>query len=196
MVPQFFHWLFEFSSHASSSLILVSDKFAKLFLNSMTIKSISIAILSVFIVAGLLIELTGCRGNNQPEGKSGQGEVASSANAAEELSPELKSGQEIYKKYCLSCHQAKGTGVSGMYPPLMGNAQLKVSTDTLIYTLLKGKAGKVVVNGNEYAGIMAPHNFLSDEQIANVLNYILNGMNKFNMQVKVEEVSAIRARVK
>ncbi len=115
-------------------------------------------------------------------------------NQSEALTKELVAGQEIYKKYCLSCHQASGKGVSGMYPPLLANPDLKSGSDSLIQTVLRGKAGRLVVNGNDYVGIMAPQNYLSDEQVANVLNFVRNGMNKFNVQIKPEEVAAVRAK--
>ena len=83
-----------------------------------------------------------------------------------------------------------------MYPPLAGNAGLKGQTDSLINTVLRGKAGKIEVNGNIYVGIMASHNYLTDEQVANVLNYVLNGMNKFNLKIKPSEVNNIRKELK
>jgi mono/diheme cytochrome c family protein len=146
----------------------------------------------LFSIIIIILQSTGCSG----EKTSNTGSLASDKVQTEALSKDLMAGQEIYKKYCLSCHQASGKGVSGMYPPLEANPNLTLSTDTLIYTVLRGRAGKMVVNGNDYAGIMAPHNFLSDEQVANVLNFVLNGMNKFNLSIKAEEVTRIRAKVK
>ena len=142
----------------------------------------------------IIFLLLSCSG----EKKSNPGNTVSAnsgtAIQSETLSKDLLAGQEIYKKYCLSCHQASGKGVSGMYPPLLGNPDLKLRSDSLIMTVLKGKAGRLLVNGNEYAGIMAPQNFLSDEQVSNVLNFVRNGMNKYNIQVKPEEVAAVRGK--
>jgi len=146
--------------------------------------------LAGLIILGVTIFLIiNCSGE-----KKSNTESATSAIQSEALSKDLLAGQEIYKKYCLSCHQANGKGVSGMYPPLLANPDLKLSSDSLIHTVLRGKAGRLVVNGNDYVGIMAPQNYLSDEQVANVLNFVRNGMNKFNVQVKPEEVGAIRAK--
>ena len=144
-----------------------------------------------FVYIFLIFLLVSCSGQN----KSGSKDAAG-VSQTETLSKNLSAGQEIYKKYCLSCHQANGKGVSGMYPPLAGNPNLKLSNDSLIYIVLLGKAGKIQVNGKEYVGIMAPHNYLSDEQVSNVLNFLLNGLNNFDMQVKSSEVSQIRTKIK
>ena len=138
----------------------------------------------------LLVQIYSCSGG------SGNGQSNSGNSSELTGSKELQNGQDIYKRYCLSCHQAKGNGVPGMYPPLAGNPQLAVSKDSLIVTILRGKAGQVVVNGTTYAGIMAPHNFLSNEQVANVLNYVLKGMNKSDLSVSAEEVNSVRQKLK
>ena len=141
-----------------------------------------------------LLLMISCSGDKKlNSGNSSQEKTTIQTDA---LSKDLQEGQDIYKRYCLSCHQANGKGVMGMYPPLAGNASLNGQTDSLIYTVLRGKAGKVEVNGNVYAGIMASHNYLTDEQVANVLNYVLNGMNKFNLKIKPSEVSVIRKELK
>ena len=146
----------------------------------------------LFVLPALLI--LSCSG--EKKSNSGNSSSEKTTIQTEVLSKDLQEGQDIYKRYCLSCHQANGKGVMGMYPPLAGNAGLKGQTDSLIYTVLRGKAGKVEVNGNVYVGIMASHNYLTDEQVANVLNYVLNGMNKFNFKIKPSEVSVIRKELK
>jgi mono/diheme cytochrome c family protein len=135
-------------------------------------------------------------------GKNKAGHAISSVDKAnpvikpQALTKDLEEGLDIYKHYCLSCHQQKGNGVSGMYPPLAGNSELKGSVDSLITIVLRGKAGRVEINGNVYSGIMASHNYLTDAQVADVLNYILNGMNKFNLKIDPSEVFLIRKMLK
>jgi mono/diheme cytochrome c family protein len=145
-------------------------------------------ILSLFILS--------CTGERKSSPDNSSTENAKSIVQPEILTKDLQEGLDIYKRYCLSCHQLKGNGVSGMYPPLAGNIDLKGPADSLIYTVLRGKAGKIEVNGAVYASVMAPHNYLTDDQVANVLNYLLNGMNKFNLQVRPAEVTHIRRKLK
>jgi mono/diheme cytochrome c family protein len=137
-----------------------------------------------------------CSGEKKRNPSNLTSDNSRAAVQTEVLSQELQAGQDIYKRYCLSCHQANGKGVSGMYPPLAGNSNLKGQSDSLINIVLRGKAGKVEVNGDVYIGIMASHNYLTDEQVANVLNYILNGMNKFSTKIAPYEVTVMRDKLK
>ena len=47
-------------------------------------------------------------------------------------------------------------------------------TKTLIENILNGQTGEIVVNGKKYNGQMLPYNYLTDEQIADVINYMKN----------------------
>jgi mono/diheme cytochrome c family protein len=149
-----------------------------------------------FYLSLLIFTLISCSGEKKSSRGSSKGENNKTVVQAEELSDDLQQGLDIYKRYCLSCHQSKGSGVYGMYPPLSGNPDLKGSSDSLITYVLRGKAGKIVVNGNDYSGIMPPQNYLSNEQVSLVLNYLLNGMNKLEKQISFEDVKAIRRTLK
>ena len=52
--------------------------------------------------------------------------------------------------------------------------------------------GKVTVNGKEYDSIM-PAQVLSDDEIANVLNYVYSAWGNSKKTVTPEEVKSIRA---
>jgi mono/diheme cytochrome c family protein len=152
-----------------------------------------ITVIKFAIITSVLFSCSGERKTN-PEGSAV--DASKTTTQTEALSTDLQEGLDIYKRYCLSCHQMKGNGVSGMYPPLAGNPDLKGPSDSLIYTVLRGKAGKIEVNGTVYSSIMAPHNYLTDEQVASVLNYLLHGMNKFSLEIHQSEVTAIRKKLK
>jgi nitrite reductase (NO-forming) len=49
-----------------------------------------------------------------------------------------------------------------------------------------------VVNGKTYNGTMVPMNYLSDEQIANVLTYVRNSWGNSGVAVTPQEVTRIR----
>jgi mono/diheme cytochrome c family protein len=73
-----------------------------------------------------------------------------------------QSGEDLYKGICQGCHMpdAKGAIGAGAYPALAGNARLVAA----IYPIT------VVINGQR---AMPPFGAaLSDEQIANVINYV------------------------
>jgi nitrite reductase (NO-forming) len=90
-------------------------------------------------------------------------------------------GKDVYTTNCLGCHQIQGEGLTGVYPPLAKSDHLTKDMTASITILLKGQKEEITVNGTKYSLPMAPTNHLSDQQIADVLNYIGNSWgNQFN----------------
>ena len=94
--------------------------------------------------------------------------------------PCLALGQEEGAKVfarCVPCHRGNGTGMVGMYPPLVKHAPevVKGSRTYLITVLLYGLQGKIDIEGQKigYDGIMPNQYSLKDEEVAAVLNYVL-----------------------
>lgn len=83
-------------------------------------------------------------------------------------------GKEVYELYCQSCHQENGTGIKDVNPPLAKADYMKNTANDLISIILQGSAMKLTVNGKKFYGSMTSQEYLSDEQIADVLNYIKN----------------------
>lgn len=86
-------------------------------------------------------------------------------------------GKALYAANCAMCHQAAGQGLAGVFPPLaksdyLMNLAKQKDRSELITIILKGKSGKIVVNGVEYNGVMTPVSGLSDEELASVLTYV------------------------
>jgi mono/diheme cytochrome c family protein len=104
----------------------------------------------------------------------------------------LLEGKTIYDKYCLACHQANGTGVPGMYPPLTDTNWIQGDKNRLIGILVAGLEGEIVVNNQVYRTAMPAHNYLSDNQIADVLTYIRNSFGNSASPIAPEEVQAYR----
>lgn len=93
------------------------------------------------------------------------------------LEEKLTQGETTYSQVCSACHQPTGAGVPGAFPPLNGGhaarlAQAEGGYDYLINTVLYGLQGAIEVGGMTYNGIMTPHGFLPDDQIAGVLTYV------------------------
>ena len=105
----------------------------------------------------------------------------------------MQRGENVYKTYCLACHQTNGTGNPGMFPPLDQTKKVLGNKDELIGIILHGLSGKIEVKGETYYQAMAPHNFLSDQQIADVLTYIRNSFGNSASMVTKEEVRKVRA---
>ncbi len=101
-------------------------------------------------------------------------------------------GKRVYDQYCKACHMADGSGIRGMHPPLIGNKTVNGRSDRLIEVTLKGKSGKIVIDGVEYNGIMPPHNHLTNQQIADVLTYVRQNFSNNSGPVTPEEVAKLR----
>lgn len=98
----------------------------------------------------------------------------------------------VYKKYCLVCHQADGSGVPGMYPPLGKGSWTGKDPKELVLILTKGLKGKVEVNGESYNSEMPAQVQLTDEEIADVLSYVRSNFGNSFDPVDVELVKKIR----
>ncbi|MGL6269575.1 MAG: c-type cytochrome [Chitinophagaceae bacterium] len=111
----------------------------------------------------------------------------------QEITESIKRGKEVYELNCMSCHMEDGKGIPGMNPPLAKADYLKKPATTLINVILKGQSGEVVVNGEKYNVMMPAQEYLTDMQIADVLNYIKNSWgNKIPGAVKPSMVEALR----
>jgi mono/diheme cytochrome c family protein len=99
-------------------------------------------------------------------------------------------GKRVYNK-CISCHQANGQGLPGIYPPLAGSDWMGKSPDILVRIIHNGLNGPIVVNGNTYNNVMTGFSDLSDKEIAEVLSYIRNTWGNSYPIITEEEVALI-----
>ena len=119
--------------------------------------------------------------------------TATSFDAPFNLSKSIKNGAELYPTYCSSCHAADGKGVPGAFPPLAKSDYLKQPSKQLIQIVLKGQSGEIRVNGQTFNGMMPGQDYLSDEQIADVLNYVKNSWgNKSPLAITPLQVKKAR----
>jgi len=106
-------------------------------------------------------------------------------------------GAQIFAKNCAMCHQDKGQGLEGVFPPLAKSdylmARAKQSDRSeLIHLIDTGKTGKITVNGKEYNGVMTPVAGLSDEQVAAVLTHVTNTWGNKGTPFTAAEVAKAR----
>src|SRR5690606_5959576 len=87
-----------------------------------------------------------------------------------------------------------GKGLAGAFPPLADADWLKGKTPAEVATtVLTGLQGELVVNGNTYNSVMPAQSHLSDAEIADAVNYILNNWGNPGGSITAEEVKAQRA---
>jgi mono/diheme cytochrome c family protein len=107
----------------------------------------------------------------------------------------IVAGEEIYQDFCLQCHLTTGAGVSGVFPPLKDSDYLMNNIDKSIAGIKFGLKGEIVVNDEIYDGVMAKQG-LDDEEIADVMNYILNQWgNSYDAQITTQQVSEVQKSV-
>lgn len=102
-----------------------------------------------------------------------------------------KSGKELYKAYCESCHKENGKGLPPSFPPLFRSAMVNGSEQTLIKTILNGLSGKEI-NGNKYEGAMPSFSFLKNEEIASIATYIRTHFSNQAASVNANSVQSNR----
>ena len=107
----------------------------------------------------------------------------------------IVAGEKIYQDFCLQCHLTTGVGVSGVFPPLKNSDYLMNNIDKSIAGIKFGLKGEIVVNDEIYDGVMAKQG-LDNEEIADVMNYILNQWgNSFDAQITTQQVSEVQKSV-
>jgi len=123
--------------------------------------------------------------------------AAAKANATGTLSKDdqIKAGQQLFAGTCSVCHQANGEGMAGVFPPLAKSDYLvKAAKEKLISIPLHGLTGAITVNGKDYNSVMPPMSQLTDDEVANILTYVLNSWGNPGGQVSKDEVGRVRAQ--
>jgi mono/diheme cytochrome c family protein len=129
------------------------------------------------------------QGTAEPAPKS----VLPGGKGAPPTPEQMAAGQSVYTATCLACHQATGTGVPGLFPPLAESDYLMADKERSIRVVLQGLTGPITVNGQAYNMVMPPLANLSDKDVAAVLSYVRNTWGNSGDAVTPEEVAKVRA---
>ncbi|HTH79798.1 MAG TPA: copper-containing nitrite reductase [Ramlibacter sp.] len=117
----------------------------------------------------------------------------SASTGALTLDEQVKAGGQLFAGTCSVCHQANGAGLAGVFPPLAKSDFLAADVKRAINIVLRGLTGKVAVNGQEYNSVMPPMTQLNDDEVANILTYVLNSWGNPGGHITKDEVKAHRA---
>lgn len=82
-----------------------------------------------------------------------------------------ENGLELYQQHCQSCHMKKGKGFFKIYPPLTDTTWVG-KDEKIVSIILNGLSGQISVNGKTYNNEMPPMAYLTDEEVAKIINYI------------------------
>lgn len=115
----------------------------------------------------------------------------SAGNAAPGNATNALDGAALFTARCSACHQASGTGLAGVFPPLANSEWVKGAERTLVAIVLNGIEGELTVSSIKYNGVMpAFKEMLSDDEIAAIASYIRgawgNGAGPIAAQVVTE----------
>lgn len=102
---------------------------------------------------------------------------------------QIQRGKQVFTQTCFACHQLKGEGIPGVFPPLAGSDFLMSDKARSIRIVSKGLTGKITVLSKTYDSVM-PAQTLTEEQIANVLTYVRNSFGNTGDPVSIDEVRA------
>ncbi len=138
----------------------------------LTRPSIYITVLGSCLLIGAIV--TGCAGEKEASGD--------------------RTGADVYAATCEKCHGADGAGVNAAFPPLRNSAKLAGPVEPIAALVLRGGKGPVVSGGEVYKSVMSPLSFLTDEEIARVINYSRLTYTEATDSVDAASIGFIRSR--
>jgi mono/diheme cytochrome c family protein len=104
----------------------------------------------------------------------------------------LKAGQAIYVHNCIACHEADGSSAPRIYPPLNGNALLQSADPASTLRIILDGAQTLTTPRAPNSGSMPGYANLSDEEIADVTNYIRHSFGNAAPLVTADKVAKAR----
>lgn len=104
----------------------------------------------------------------------------------------MELGETKYNEICAACHQKSGEGVPPAFPPLKGSGEFYGDAKNHATIIVKGLSGEIEVQGVKYNGVMVPHGFLSDLEIAAIATYERNAWGNNDGIVMPADVAAVR----
>lgn len=100
-------------------------------------------------------------------------------------------GKDLYEVNCIACHLPDGKGIEGVFPPLAKSDYFRKGNTEIARVILKGARHKMRVNGVDYENEMPSH-ALSNQEVADLINYIRNAWGNQAKPVQLGEVAKAR----
>jgi nitrite reductase (NO-forming) len=105
---------------------------------------------------------------------------------------QVAAGRVLYSGTCSVCHQDSGEGLPDVFPPLAKSDFLMGDRERAISVVLNGLSGKVTVNDKDYNSVMPPMSQLTNDEIANILTFVMNSWGNGADAITPGEVARIR----
>jgi mono/diheme cytochrome c family protein len=105
----------------------------------------------------------------------------------------MAAGEKLYNGACIACHEANGSGAPRIYPPLPDNANLQSADASSTLRIILDGAQSVTTARAPNKGSMPGYAAkMTDQEIADVTNYIRNAWGNAAPQVTAEQVAKAR----
>lgn len=119
----------------------------------------------------------------------------SACQSADELKTEqyYSEGYQLYTTHCANCHQADGSGLADLYPPLSESTYLSRRNE-MICVVKNGLSGEIKVGGKTYNRPMPANPKLTDIEIAEIVTYVTNTWGEKTVYMHTDSVTAALTR--
>jgi mono/diheme cytochrome c family protein len=108
---------------------------------------------------------------------------------------QMADGEKLYKGACIACHEADGSGAPRIYPPLPGNANLQsADASSTLRVILDGAETVTTPRAPNKGSMPAYAAKMTDQEIADVTNYIRNSWGNTAPLVTVDQVAKARKK--
>lgn len=114
------------------------------------------------------------------------------AQDSQDVKGSVERGKLVFEQTCLACHQADGSGVPHLAPPLIKGTFVGGDKEKVIGIVLHGLEN-VEIKGEYYANPMPSFDYLSDQEIADVLSFVRTGFSNNASEITSGEVTKARA---
>jgi mono/diheme cytochrome c family protein len=105
-------------------------------------------------------------------------------------------GGQIYAQICQGCHMSEGRGAvgAGRYPAFAGNPAI-ASAPYMVVTILNGRRNMPSFNKPKGNGNFFPPVFLTDVQVAAVVNYVRGNFgNAYADKITADDVAKLKPK--
>jgi mono/diheme cytochrome c family protein len=112
-------------------------------------------------------------------------------------------GKKEFESVCITCHQATGQGMPGVYPPLDGSEWVNGDPEKVIRIVLYGLKGDIHVKGSTFNAAAMPvfgqvagsaYNW-NDQKVAAVLTYVRQAWGNKSGPITADQVTAVHKAV-
>jgi mono/diheme cytochrome c family protein len=116
--------------------------------------------------------------------------LALRAQNSPDVEPSADRGKGIFEQTCLACHQADGSGVPHLAPPLI--KATFVGDGTKAISIVLHGLENTEIKGEYYSNPMPSFEYLSDQEVADVLTFVRSNFSNDAGPVTPKDVADVR----